>query len=264
MEIKLIEQKIKISGYHEMYETTIKYPEDLEFYYTPGEIGKCKHVECEHYYAIFEKSRYSEEIINEILNSIWCISKREFGDYIILIVKEVHNDTPLPNISRDEYFKKYNIDFSKYTAVLYTEDMYVANLARIVNFKNPYRIDTLSITTKNLWDSSRKILQMGKDTIGLSAMMLDTSSQTFSKYKVEVLNNNENGDIIWNIALRDAMKEFGYNPDVLNHVEDESKYDLDLKYEKEHEVFKLIDMVNLGQLEQLEQQIIKISKKYGN
>ena len=160
--------------------------------------------------------------------------------YIILTVIEVHNDTPLPNISRDEYFKKYNIDFSKYTAVLYTEDMYVANLARIVNFKNPYRIDTLSITTKNLWDSSRKILQMGKDTIGLSAMMLDTSSQAFSNYKVEVLNNDENGDIVWNIALRDAMKEFGYNPDILNHVEDESKYNLDLRYEKVHEAIKLL------------------------
>ena len=228
METKLIEQKIKVSGWNEMRETTIKYPEDLEFYYTPGEIGKIKHTECEHYYAIFEKSRYSEEIIKEIVNSMNRISKREFGDYIILIVTEVHNDTPLPNISRDEYFKKYNIDFSKYTAVLYTEDMYVANLARIVNFENPYRIDTLNITTKVLYDSSRKILQMGKDTIELSAMTIDTSSYAFSKYKVEILNNNEDGDIVWNIALRDAMKEFGYNPDVLNHVEDESKYDLDL------------------------------------
>ena len=235
METKLIEQKIKVSGWNELYETTIKYPEDLEFYYTADEIGKCKHFECEHYYAIFEKSRYSEEIIKEIVNSTVHISKREFGDYIILTVVEVHNDTPLPNISRDEYFKKYNIDFSKYTAVLYTEDMYVANLARIVNFENPYRIETLSITTKNLYNSSRKILQMNKDTIGLSAMMLDTSSQVFSKYSVEVLNNDENGDIVWNIALRDAMKEFGYNPDILNHIEDESKYDLDLKYEKAHE-----------------------------
>lgn len=248
METKLIEQKIKVSGWNEMYETTVKYPEDLEFYYTAGEIGKCKHVECEHYYAIFEKTRYSKEIIKEIVNSR--ITKREFGDYIILTVAEVHNDTPLPNISRDEYFKKYNIDFSKYTAVLYTEDMYVANLARIVNFKNPYRIDTLSITTKNLWDSSRKILQMGKDTIELSAMMLDTSSHAFSNYKVEVLNNDENGDIVWNIALRDAMKEFGYNPDILNHVEDESKYNLDLKYEKEREAIKLWNKLNFEQLEQ--------------
>ena len=141
----MIEQKIKVSGWNEMYETTIKYPEDLEFYYTPGEIGKCKHIECEHYYAIFEKSRYSEEIIKEIVHSGGHITEREFGDYIILIVTEVHNDTPLPNISRDEYFKKYNIDFSKYTTVLYTEDMYVANLARIVNFENPYRIDTYCI-----------------------------------------------------------------------------------------------------------------------
>lgn len=250
METKLIEQKIKVSGWDEMFETTIKYPEDLEFYYTPDEIGKCKHIECEHYYAIFEKSRYSEETIKEIVNSSIRMSKREFGDYIILIVTEVHNDTPLPNISRDEYFKKYNIDFSKYTAVLYTEDMYVANLARIVNFENPYRIETLSITTKNLWDSSRKILQMGKDIIELSAMSLDTSSQTFSKYKVEVLNNDENGDIVWNIALRDAMKEFGYNPDILNHVEDESKYDLDLKYEKEHEIIKLWNKLRIKQLEQ--------------
>ena len=250
MKTKLIEQKIKVSGWNEMCETTIKYPEDLEFYYTAGEIGKCKHIECEHYYAIFEKSRYSEEIINEIVNSTWRLSKREFGNYIILIVTEVHNDTPLPNISRDEYFKKYNIDFSKYTAVLYTEDMYVANLARIVNFENPYRIDTLSITTKNLWNSSRKILQMGKDTLELSAMSLDTSSQTFSKYKVEVLNNDENGDIVWNIALRDAMKEFGYNPDILNHIEDESKYNLDLKYEKEHEIIKLWNKLKIKQLEQ--------------
>jgi len=250
METKLIEQKIKVSGWNEIYETTIKYPEDLEFYYTADEIGKCKHIECEHYYAIFEKSRYSEEIINKIVNSTTHISKREFGDYIILTVTEVHNDTPLPNISRDEYFKKYNIDFSKYTAVLYTEDMYVANLARIVNFKNPYRIDTLSITTKNLYDSSRKILQMGKDTIELSAMMLDTSSQTFSKYKVEILNNNEDGDIVWNIALRNAMKEFGFNPDILDHVEDESKYDLDLKYEKVHEAIKLWNKIKIEQLEQ--------------
>ena len=238
METTMIEQKIKVSGWNEMFETTIKYPEDLEFYYTAGEVGKCKHIECEHYYAIFEKSRYSEEIIKEIANNIH-VSKREFGDYIILTVTEVHNDTPLLNISRDEYFKKYNIDFSKYTAVLYTEDMYVANLARIVNFENPYRIETLSITTKTLYDSSREILQMGKDTIELSAMMLDTSSQAFSKYKVEVLNNDENGDIVWNIALRDAMKEFGFNPDILDHIEDESKYDLDLKYEKVHEALKL-------------------------
>lgn len=250
METKLIEQKIKVAGWNEMYETTIKYPEDLEFYYTAGEIGKCNHIECEHYYAIFEKSRYSEEIINEIVNSGVYISKREFGDYIILTVNQVHNYTPLPNISRDEYFKKYNIDFSKYTAVLYTEDMYVANLARIVNFKNPYKIETLSITTKNLFDSSRKILQMAKDTIEFSAMMLDTSSQTFSKYKVEVLNNDENGDIVWNIALRNAMKEFGYNPDILNHIEDESKYDLDLKYEKEHEAIKLWNNLKFEQLEQ--------------
>lgn len=250
METKLIEQKIKVSGWNEMYETTIKYPEDLEFYYTANEIGKIKHTECEHYYAIFEKSRYSEEIIKEILSSTAHISKREFGDYIILIVTEIHNDTPLPNISRNEYFKKYNIDFSKYTAVLYTEDMYVANLARIVNFENPYRIDTLSITTKNLFDSSRKILQMAKDTIELSAMMLDTSSHTFSKYKVEILNNDENGDIVWNIALRDAMKEFDYNPDILNHVEDESKYDLDLKYEKVHEAIKLWNKLKIEQLKQ--------------
>lgn len=250
METKMIEQKIKVSGWNEMFETIIKYPEDLEFYYTADEIGKCKHIECEHYYAIFEKSRYSEETIKEILNSTTHISKREFGDYIILTVIEVHNDTPLPNIGRDEYFKKYNIDFSKYTAVLYTEDMYVANLARIVNFENPYRIETLSITTKNLWDSSRKILQMGKDTIELSAMMLDTSSYAFSKYKVEILNNNEDGDIIWNIALRDAMKEFGFNPDILDHVEDESKYNLDLKYEKVHEAIKLWNKLKFEQLEQ--------------
>ena len=253
METKLIEQKIKVSGWNEMYETTIKYPEDLEFYYTPGEIGKCKHIDCEHYYAIFEKSKYSKETIKEILNSKAHISKQEFGDYIILTVVEVHNDTPLPNISQDEYFKKYNIDFSKYTAVLYTEDMYVANLARIVNFENPYRIDTISITTKVLYDSSRKILQMGKDTIDFSAMMLNVSSYAFSKYKVEVLNNDENGDIVWNIALRDAMKEFGYNPDVLNHIEDESKYDLDLKYEKEHEVFKLWNKLQFEKIEQLKQ-----------
>ena len=252
MKTKLIEQKIKVSGWNEMCETTIKYPEDLEFYYTAGEIGRCKHIKCEHYYAIFEKSRYSEEIINEIVNSTWHMSKREFGDYIILIVTEVHNDTPLPNISRDEYFKKYNIDFSKYTAVLYTEDMYVANLARIVNFKNPYKIETLSITTKNLYNSSRKILQMGKDTVKLSAMMLDTSSQTFSKYKVEILNNDENGDIVWNIALREAMKEFGYNPDILNHVEDESKYDLDLKYEKVREAIKLWNKLKFEQFEQID------------
>ena len=251
MKTKLIEQKIKVSGWNEMYETTIKYPEDLEFYYTPGEIGKCKHIECEHYYAIFEKSRYSKETIKEILNSKAHISKREFGDYIILTVVEVHNDTPLPNISRDEYFKKYNIDFSKYTAVLYTEDMYVANLARIVNFENPYRIDTISITTKVLYDSSRKILQMGKDTIDFSAMMLNVSSYAFSKYKVEVLNNDENGDIVWNIALRDAMKEFGYNPDILNNVEDESKYNLDLKYEKEREAIKLWKL-KYEQLKQIE------------
>ena len=250
METKLIEQKIKVSGWNEMFETTIKYPEDLEFYYTADEIGKCKHIECEHYYAIFEKSRYSEETIKEILNSMGRISKREFGDYIILTVAEVHNDTLLPNIGRDEYFKKYNIDFSKYTAVLYTEDMYVANLARIINFENPYRIETLSITTKNLWDSSRKILQMGKDTIELSAMMLDTSSYAFSKYKVEILNNNEDGDIVWNIALRDAMKEFGYNQDILNNIEDESKYDLDLKYEKVHEAIKLWNKIKFEQLEQ--------------
>lgn len=250
METKLIEQKIKVSGWNEIYETTIKYPEDLEFYYTADEIGKCKHMECEHYYAIFDKSRYSEEIIKETVNSTTHISKREFGDYIILTVTEVHNDTPLPNISRDEYFKKYNIDFSKYTAVLYTEDMYVANLARIVNFENPYRIETLSITTKTLFDSSRKILQMAKDTLALSAMMLDTSSYVFSKYKVEVLNNTEDGDIVWNIALRDAMKEFGYNPDILNHVEDESKYDLDLKYEKVHEAIKLWNKLKFEQLEQ--------------
>lgn len=248
METKLIEQKIKVAGWKEMYETTIKYPEDLEFYYTAGEIGKIKHTECEHYYAIFEKSRYSEEIIKKIVNSGVYILKREFGDYIILTVTEVHNDTPLPNISRDEYFKKYNIDFSKYTAVLYTEDLYVANLARIVNFKNPYRIETLSITTKTLYDSSRKILQMGKDTLELSAMMLDTSSPEFSKYKVEILNNDENGDIVWNIALRDAMKEFCYNPDILNHIEDESKYDLDLKYEKEHEAIKLWNKLRYEQL----------------
>ena len=253
METKLIEQKIKVSGWNEMYETTIKYPKDLEFYYTPGEIGKCKHVECEHYYAIFEKSRYSEEIIKEIVHSGGHITEREFGDYIILIVTEVHNDTPLPNISRDEYFKKYNIDFSKYTTVLYTEDMYVANLARIVNFENPYRIDTLSITTKSLFDSSRKVLQMGKDTLELSSMMLDTSFHHFSKYTVEALNNDENGDIVWNIALREAMKEFGYNPDILNHVEDESKYDLDLKYEKEHEIFKLWNKLQFEKIEQLKQ-----------
>lgn len=250
MKTKMIEQKIKVFGYDKMYETTIKYPEDLEFYYTADEIGKCKHMECEHYYAIFEKSRYSEEIIKETVNSTVYILKREFGDYIILTVNEVHNDTPLPNISRDEYFKKYNIDFSKYTAVLYTEDMYVANLARIVNFENPYRIETLSITTKNVLDSSRKILQMSKDTIELSAMMLDTSSYAFSKYKVEVLNNTEDGDIVWNIALRDAMKEFGYNPDILNHVEDESKYNLDLKYEKVHEAIKLWNKLKFEQLEQ--------------
>ena len=253
METKLIEQKIKVSGWNEMYETTIKYPEDLEFYYTPGEIGKCKHIECEHYYAIFEKSRYSEETIKEIVHSGGHITKREFGDYIILIVTEVHNDTPLPNISRDEYFKKYNIDFSKYTTVLYTEDMYVANLARIVNFENPYRIDTLCITTKSLFDSSRKILQMGKDTLELSSMMLDTSSHHFSKYTVEALNNDENGDIVWNIALHEAMKEFGYNPDILKHVEDESKYDLDLKYEKEHEIFKLWNKLQFEKIEQLKQ-----------
>lgn len=252
METKMIEQKIKVSGWNEMFETTIKYPEDLEFYCTPGEVGKGKHIECEHYYAIFEKSRYSEEIIKETASNIR-VSKREFSDYIILIITEVHNDTPLPNISRDEYFKKYNIDFSKYTAVLYTEDMYVANLARIVNFENPYSIETLSITTKNLYDSSRKILQMGKDTLELSAMMLDTSPYTFSKYKIEVLNNDENGDIVWNIALRNAMKEFGYNPDILNHVEDESKYDLDLKYEKEHEAIKLWNEEKLYIYHQLEQ-----------
>jgi len=248
METKLIEQKIKVSGWNEMFETTIKYPEDLEFYCTPGEIGKGKHIECEHYYAIFEKTRYSEEIINKIVNSH--IRKREFGDYIILTVTGVHNDTPLPNISRDEYFKKYNIDFSKYTAVLYTEDMYVANLARIINFENPYRIETLSITIKNLWDSSQKILQMGKDTLELSAMSLDTSSQIFSKYKIEILNNNEDGDIVWNMALRDAMKEFCYNPDILNHIEDESKYDLDLKYEKEHEIIKFLNTLKNEQLKQ--------------
>lgn len=248
METKLIEQKIKVSGWNEMYEIIIKYPEDLEFYYTADEIGKCKHVECEHYYAIFEKSRYSKEIIKEIVKSP--ISKREFGDYIILTVTEVHNDTPLPNISRDEYFKKYNIDFSKYTAVLYTEDMYVANLARIVNFENPYSIDTVSITIKTLFDSSRKILQMGKDNLELSAMMLDTSSQTFSNYKVEILNNNEDGDIVWNIALRDAMKEFGYNPDILNHIEDESTYDLDLKYKKVREAINLWNKLKIEQLEQ--------------
>ena len=253
METKMIEQKIKVSGWNEMFETTIKYPEDLEFYYTADEIGKCKHIECEHYYAIFEKSKYSEETIKEILNSTIRISKREFGDYIILTIVEVHNDTPLPNIGRDEYFKKYNIDFSKYTAVLYTEDMYVANLARIVNFKNPYRIETLCITTKNIFNSSRKILQMNKDTVELSAMMLDTSSYAFSKYKVEILNNNEDGDIVWNIALRDAMNEFGYNPDILNHVEDESKYDLDLKYEKVHEAIKLWNKLKFEQFEQLEQ-----------
>ena len=39
MKTKLIEQKIKVSGWNEMYETTIKYPEDLEFYYTADEIG---------------------------------------------------------------------------------------------------------------------------------------------------------------------------------------------------------------------------------
>ena len=94
---------------------------------------------------------------------------------------------------------------------------------------------------------------MNKDTVELSAMMLDTSSYAFSKYKVEILNNNEDGDIVWNIALRDAMNEFGYNPDILNHVEDESKYDLDLKYEKVHEAIKLWNKLKFEQFEQLEQ-----------
>lgn len=53
------------------------------------------------------------------------------------------------------------------------------------------------------------------------------------------------------IALREAMKEFGYNPDILKHVEDESKYDLDLKYEKEHEVFKLWNKLQFEKIEQL-------------
>lgn len=214
--------KLKVGQYNGFGTLEIDIPEEVKFFYKEGTVGRVIHNGCEHYTTVVDKDKYDEwlKTIRASINFI--------GKYAIVTICDVHNDTPLPTVDKETWFKDNNIDFGQYTLVTYDENLLPMNAIKIVGFQDIWSLDVVCVTLRDFF-SNGEYFSVQRHKVEFSAIEpspLSDTTETLMCY-----DGNE-GKTVWNTIFAKAMENFNFEPEYAD-----PSYDL-LKVKKEtHRAF---------------------------
>lgn len=207
--------RLKVGQYRGYADIEVDIPEEVKFFYEPGVVGPYLKDECEHYTTIVETEKY-EEWVEEFTGS-FAILEETIGKYTILTIHSLHNDTPVPTVDRETWFKENNIDFGQYTFITYDEDFQPMNAYKIMSFQDEWNIDVVCVTIRDFF-SSREFYSVRRETAEWTCIEPSPCSNQHLTLKTY---EGDKAKMIWNTMFTKAMSYFCYEPE---HV-DES-YDL--------------------------------------
>lgn len=205
---------LKVGQYHGYADIEVDIPEEIKFFYKPGVVGPCLNHECEHYTTIVETEKY-EEWIEEFTSSfgVW---EETIGKYTILTIRSLHNDTPIPTVDRETWFKENNIDFGQYTFVTYDEDFQPMNAYKIMSFQDEWNIDVVCITIRDFF-SQREFYSVRREWVEWTYIEPSPCSNQHLTLKTY---EGDKAKMIWNTMFSKTMNEFNYEPEYIDNSYD--------------------------------------------
>lgn len=196
---------LKIGQYHGYADVELEIPEGLKFFYDKGTVGRCLSYNCEHYTTVIEKGKYDEEWFEHFSNSFG-VQYETIGGYVVLTICSLHNDTPIPTVDRETWFKENNIDFGQYTFVTYDADFVPMNAYKIMNFQDIWDIDVNVITVRDYF-SQGEYFSSARRWLEWDAIEPTPFSDNPMHLKVY---DGKEAKVIWNTLFAEVMKRYSY------------------------------------------------------
>lgn len=215
MEVNLIKYNLKVGEYGGFADIEIEIPKDVKFFYTPNSIGNMLMGNSEHHTTIVNKDKYSEWI--EYVGTVFGVNIEEIGEYTIVTINSVHNDTKLPTIDRNEWFKQNNIDFSKYVLVHYSNNIIPISAFRIINFQDVWNIECGVVTRKSFFNDKEDFLSLERKWMGtdyLFPFTMGDRSVTVKTYE------GAKAEVIWNTMINDVINACSFNEKYVDETYD--------------------------------------------
>ena len=213
------EYKLKLGAYHGFDEITVQIPNEIKFFCDPNEIGGIRSKNSMHYTTIVKTSDYTEWI--EKISHALHVDTFELGDYTIITPMSVSNDTPLPTIDKDEWFRQNDIDLTRYVFVFLNRNYDIQEAVRIKKFNSIWNIKGSAISFKNEFFLYDNYFSIHDKSI---------NSHLFNKCRLEVckltlitLKDTER-DILWNSMIKQVLNNSVFNEEFINNDYDFNKW----------------------------------------
>ena len=201
--------KLKVGEYKGYADIEMKIPEGVKFFYSPGVIGRGLSKDCEHYTTVVEIEKY-KEWYDYIFNSpIFGVIDDVIGDYAVITILDLHKDTPVPTVDREEWLKANGIDFGKYTLVTYDSNFIPMNAYRIKSFQDIWNIDVTTVTVRDFF-SLGEFFSISNNTVELSSIKPSIFAE--NRYALKTYEGNK-ANVIWNTMLSKVISLSNYNPE---------------------------------------------------
>ena len=206
--------KLKVGQYHGYTDIEVNIPKEIKFFYKNGVVGPSLNQDCEHYTTIVETEKY-KKWIEEFINTFG-VCQETMGKYTILTIHNLHNDTPIPTVDRNVWFKENNIDLEQYTFVTYDEDFRPMNAYKIIDFQDEWNIDVVCVTIRD-FSSSREFYSVRRETVEWTC--IEPLTMLNKHFSLKTYDGNK-AKMIFNTMFANAMSHFHYEPEYVDESYD--------------------------------------------
>ena len=206
--------KLKVGQYHGYTDIEVDIPKEIKFFYKNGVVGPRLNQDCEHYTTIVETEKY-KKWIEEFINTFG-VCQETMGKYTILTIYNLHNDTPIPTVDRNVWFKENNIDLGQYTFVTYDRDFRPMNAYKIIDFQDEWNVDVICVTIRDFF-SSEEYFSVSRENVEWTN--IKPSQMSNNRFSLKTYGG-EKSKMIWNTMFAKAMQHFHYEPEYVDNSYD--------------------------------------------
>lgn len=205
---------IKVGQYHGYADLKIEIPEEIKFFYEPGVVGNVLNRDCQHYTTIVDSEKYRDWI--DVISRNFCVWTESIGIYTLVSIHNLHNDTPIPTIDRQIWFKENGIDFGQFTFVTYDDDFVPINAYKIIDLQDEWKIDVVCVTLRDFF-SQGEYYSIRRSFVSWTEIEPSPcASRVFTLKTFE----GKKGKLVWNTIFSKAMFNFEYEPEFLGEEYD--------------------------------------------
>lgn len=244
--------KVKQGGYHEIYDSTVTLPSNLELI-TGGldDVGEHKYSELYHYFGIIEGNA---DTLDKKIDGV-TVQIYQFSKYCFITIHDIKFIDNSPTIiTTDELNSKY--DLSKYYITYWSKDYDLIGMSKIKKINSEFDIDVLQVYRKYFYvsEENNKLLHIN------NVRFSDLGFDNIRNFTIKI-NQGSIAKQYWNYLINDITKEYGINKKIKN-------IDIDYIMELNNINCKLFDIISNNKAEESDYitftDNVKDMKKYLN